>query len=124
MFHQSDGCFDGSSPMCYPDGDFIVRDRDNLLGFLDAGFDKQPEGVRFLSCDRTFTEPEMVLLQRQKPLQRTLSGVSCERGARPRHTGMHIVAEAPTRARCGEPTHRMGECPAGSTLVMRGFTWC
>ncbi|HEX7825123.1 MAG TPA: DUF779 domain-containing protein, partial [Mycobacterium sp.] len=24
MFHQSGGCCDGSSPMCYPDGDFIV----------------------------------------------------------------------------------------------------
>ena len=27
MFHQSGGCCDGSSPMCYPDGDFIVGDR-------------------------------------------------------------------------------------------------
>ena len=24
MFHQSGGCCDGSSPMCYPDGEFIV----------------------------------------------------------------------------------------------------
>ena len=31
MFHQSGGCCDGSSPMCYPDGDFIVGDRDILL---------------------------------------------------------------------------------------------
>ena len=30
MFHQSGGCCDGSSPMCYPDGDFIVGDRDVL----------------------------------------------------------------------------------------------
>lgn len=35
MFHQSGGCCDGSSPMCYPDGDFIVGDRDVLLGLLD-----------------------------------------------------------------------------------------
>src|SRR2546429_8380753 len=35
MFHQSGGCCDGSSPMCYPDGDFIVGDRDVLLGVLD-----------------------------------------------------------------------------------------
>jgi uncharacterized protein len=35
MFHQSGGCCDGSSPMCYPDGDFIVGDRDVLLGMLD-----------------------------------------------------------------------------------------
>ena len=31
MFHQSGGCCDGSSPMCYPDGEFIVGDRDVLL---------------------------------------------------------------------------------------------
>jgi uncharacterized protein len=37
MFHQSGGCCDGSSPMCYPDGDFIVGDRDVLLGMLDIG---------------------------------------------------------------------------------------
>ena len=36
MFHQSGGCCDGSSPMCYPDGDFIVGDRDILLGVLDV----------------------------------------------------------------------------------------
>src|SRR5262245_24405847 len=35
MFHQSGGCGDGSSPMCYPDGEFIVGDRDVLLGVLD-----------------------------------------------------------------------------------------
>ncbi len=37
MFHQSGGCCDGSTPMCYPDGDFIVGDRDVLLGVLDVG---------------------------------------------------------------------------------------
>src|ERR1700712_2323222 len=37
MFHQSGGCCDGSSPMCYPDGDFIVGDRDGLLAILDVG---------------------------------------------------------------------------------------
>ena len=26
MFHQSGGCCDGSSPMCYPDGDFMVSE--------------------------------------------------------------------------------------------------
>ena len=34
MFHQSGGCCDGSSPMCYPDGDLIVGDQDVLLGKL------------------------------------------------------------------------------------------
>ena len=32
LFHQSGGCCDGSSPMCYPQDDFIVGDRDVLLG--------------------------------------------------------------------------------------------
>jgi uncharacterized protein (DUF779 family) len=34
MFHQSGGCCDGSSPMCYPDGEFITGDADILLGKL------------------------------------------------------------------------------------------
>jgi uncharacterized protein len=37
MFHQSGGCCDGSSPMCYPHGEFIVSDADVLLGDLDVG---------------------------------------------------------------------------------------
>lgn len=37
MFHQSGGCCDGSAPMCYPAGDFLVGDRDVLLGVLDVG---------------------------------------------------------------------------------------
>ena len=32
MFHQSGGCCDGSAPMCYPSGEFIVGDYDRLLG--------------------------------------------------------------------------------------------
>ena len=32
MFHQSGGCCDGSSPMCYPLGDFILGDRDVQMG--------------------------------------------------------------------------------------------
>ncbi|WP_208591957.1 DUF779 domain-containing protein [Gracilibacillus suaedae] len=32
MFHQSGGCCDGSSPMCYPRGEFRVGDSDILLG--------------------------------------------------------------------------------------------
>jgi uncharacterized protein (DUF779 family) len=36
MFHQSGGCCDGSSPMCFPAGEFITSDRDVLLGRLDV----------------------------------------------------------------------------------------
>ncbi len=32
MFHQSGGCCDGSSPMCYPQGEFIIGQSDVLLG--------------------------------------------------------------------------------------------
>ncbi|MGJ7036745.1 hypothetical protein HNQ84_002855 [Anoxybacillus eryuanensis] len=32
MFHQSGGCCDGSSPMCYPQGEFMIGDSDVLLG--------------------------------------------------------------------------------------------
>ncbi|MBL7497486.1 DUF779 domain-containing protein [Frankia sp. CNm7] len=35
MIHQSGGCCDGSSPMCYPRGEFLVGDEDVLLGVLD-----------------------------------------------------------------------------------------
>ena len=34
MFHQSGGCCDGSSPMCYPKGDFKVGGSDVLLGSI------------------------------------------------------------------------------------------
>ena len=87
MFHQSGGCCDGSSPMCYPQGEFIVGDRDVLLGELQGapvwisgpqfqawkhtqvildvvagrggGFSLEaPEGVRFLIRGRAFTPEE------------------------------------------------------------------
>lgn len=77
MFHQSGGCCDGSSPMCFPDGEMRMGERDVLLGRLEgcpfymggdqyelwkhtiltldvvpgrgAGFSLEaPEGVRFL----------------------------------------------------------------------------
>ena len=32
LFHQSGGCCDGSSPMCYAQGDFRIGERDVLLG--------------------------------------------------------------------------------------------
>ncbi|AUX77125.1 MULTISPECIES: DUF779 domain-containing protein [Sinorhizobium] len=35
LFHQSGGCCDGSSPMCYPADDYIVGDNDVKLGEID-----------------------------------------------------------------------------------------
>jgi uncharacterized protein (DUF779 family) len=97
MFHQSGGCCDGSSPMCYPDGEFIVGDRDVLLGIVEAspvwisgpqfdawkhtqlvidavpgrggGFSiEAPEGMRFLSRGRAFTAAELDALDGQPPV--------------------------------------------------------
>lgn len=94
MFHQSGGCCDGSAPMCYPRADFLVGDRDILLGVLDVGEDgvpvwisgpqyqawkhtqliidvvpgrgggfslEAPEGVRFLSRGRVFSDAEKAM---------------------------------------------------------------
>ncbi len=36
MFHQSGGCCDGSSPMCFPLGEFMTGDSDVLLGTIGA----------------------------------------------------------------------------------------
>jgi uncharacterized protein (DUF779 family) len=36
MFHQSGGCCDGSSPMCYPRGEFLIGDSDVQLGEVDG----------------------------------------------------------------------------------------
>lgn len=36
LFHQSGGCCDGSSPMCYPADDFKVGSRDVKLGEVDG----------------------------------------------------------------------------------------
>ncbi len=32
IFHQSGGCCDGSAPMCFPAGEFLVGDSDVRLG--------------------------------------------------------------------------------------------
>jgi uncharacterized protein len=87
MFHQSGGCCDGSAPMCYPAGEFRVGGQDVRLGEIagcsfyigaaqfeywrhtqliidvvpgrGAGFSVEaPEGVRFLTRSRVFTDEE------------------------------------------------------------------
>ncbi len=32
LFHQSGGCCDGSAPMCFPRGEFLIGDSDVLVG--------------------------------------------------------------------------------------------
>ena len=34
MFYQSGGCCDGSAPMCYAAGEFLIGDADRLLGHI------------------------------------------------------------------------------------------
>lgn len=36
LIHQSGGCCDGSSPMCYQRGEFRIGERDVLLGRIDG----------------------------------------------------------------------------------------
>lgn len=36
LFHQSGGCCDGSSPMCYPAGDFRIGNSDVQLGEIEG----------------------------------------------------------------------------------------
>ena len=47
MFHQSGGCCDGSSPMCYPAGEFITGDSDVQLGLFDISDGLQPQPMEF-----------------------------------------------------------------------------
>ena len=51
MFHQSGGCCDGSSPMCYPDGDFKIGAVDVRLAELDAGL---PQPIPFWMSESQF----------------------------------------------------------------------
>jgi len=92
MFHQSGGCCDGSSPMCYPAGEFLVGDSDVLLGEVHGAkfYISRPqfeywkhtqlildvvtgrggmfslengEGVRFLIRSKVFTDEEIAELR-------------------------------------------------------------
>jgi uncharacterized protein (DUF779 family) len=45
MFHQSGGCCDGSSPMCYPVGEFRIGGSDVLIGTLRVAQVPEPVPV-------------------------------------------------------------------------------
>ena len=55
MLHQSGGCCDGSSPMLYQRGEFLVGDRDVLLGVLLAPEDGAEAGVPLWISGSQFT---------------------------------------------------------------------
>ena len=55
MFVQSGGCCAGSTPMCFPAGEFLIGDNDVLLGeiegcpfYIDAGLDRAWHQDRFI----------------------------------------------------------------------------
>ena len=128
MIHQSGGCCDGSSPMCYPDGEFVVGDRDVLLGIVEGapvwisgpqfeawkhtqlvidavpgrggGFSMEaPEGMRFLSRGRAFTADERECLDGEPPLR----GSEYANGKRPQ-AASHSVVVAEAADACPVPT--------------------
>jgi len=48
LFHQSGGCCDGSSPMCYAVGDYMISDADVKLGEVGgAGFYMSPSQFEY-----------------------------------------------------------------------------
>ena len=47
MFHQSGGCCDGSSPMCFTAGEFWTTDSDILLGVIDIAVEGEPMPIEF-----------------------------------------------------------------------------
>jgi uncharacterized protein (DUF779 family) len=55
MFHQSGGCCDGSSPMCYPAGEFLTGDSDVLLGLFDISDGLQPQPLEFWMSREQFS---------------------------------------------------------------------
>jgi hypothetical protein len=52
MFHQSGGCCDGSSPMCYAKGEFPLGASDVLLGTVD-GTEVWISGPQFAAWEHT-----------------------------------------------------------------------
>lgn len=95
IFHQSGGCCDGSSPMCYPDGELLLDDSDIFLGTVHeckfymsrdqydywkhtqltvdivqgrgSSFSLEiPLGVRFMIRSRIFSKTELDELNGQK----------------------------------------------------------
>jgi uncharacterized protein (DUF779 family) len=99
VFHQSGGCCDGSSPMCFPKREFRIGQRDVYLGTIagvpfyiggeqfeywkhtrltidvvpgrGSGFSvESPEGVRFLTRSRLFSDEEAAALDAQGPVPR------------------------------------------------------
>lgn len=94
MFHQSGGCCDGSSPMCFPKGELMLNEMDICLGSVygcefymskdhfeywkytqltldivegrGSSFSLEiPLGVRFITKSRLFSDEEAAQLKRE-----------------------------------------------------------
>lgn len=92
LFHQSGGCCDGSAPMCYPRGEFRVGAQDVFMGEIGgqpfymgrSQFEywqhthliidvvpgrggmfslEGPEGLRFLTRSRLYSDEEWAVLK-------------------------------------------------------------
>ena len=92
IFHQSGGCCDGSAPMCFAKGDFLIGSRDLCLGEIHgcrfymaadqfeymknmhitvdvttgrgSSFSLEiPLGLRFMAVSRLFSDEEMSKLE-------------------------------------------------------------
>ncbi len=88
IFHMSGGCCDGSAPMCFEKGDFLIGSRDILLGeihgcnfymapdqfqyyrYMQVTIDitagrgssfslEIPMGIRFIASSRLLTDEEL-----------------------------------------------------------------
>jgi uncharacterized protein (DUF779 family) len=99
LFHQSGGCCDGSAPMCYPRDEFRIGQQDVFLGTIagqpfyiggqqyeywshthltvditpgrGGGFSVEaPEGYRFVTVSRLFSDEEWRTLDAGGPVQR------------------------------------------------------
>jgi hypothetical protein len=97
MFHQSGGCCDGSQPMCFEKGDFIIGSSDVCLGEIEecefwmakdqfeywqytqltiditkgrgSSFSLEiPMGLRFIVQSRLYTQDELVNLTKIKTI--------------------------------------------------------
>ncbi len=96
IFHQSGGCCDGSAPMCFEKGDFLIGARDLCLGEIHgckfymasdqfefyknmhimvdvsagrgSSFSLEiPLGLRFMAVSRIFSDDEIKQLSPVKP---------------------------------------------------------
>jgi uncharacterized protein (DUF779 family) len=61
MFHQSGGCCDGSSPMCFPDGEFIIGGSDVRLGDLHVDGVAEPVPVWMSESQFAYWHPHLTI---------------------------------------------------------------